>query len=71
MGARDIAGRRTALAPDAAAAARERVVQMPAGAARAPMPLFFSLLRLSAVARLALVTGAVAVLWLSVFWALT
>ena len=70
MGARDIAGRRTALAPDAAAA-RERVVQMPAGAARVPMPLSFSLLRLSAVARLALVTGAVAVLWLSVLWALT
>jgi hypothetical protein len=70
MGARDMAGRRTALASDAAAA-RERVVQMPAGAARAPMPLSFSLLRLSAVARLALVTGAVAVLWLSLFWALT
>ena len=70
MGAREIAGRRTALAPDGAASGHERVVQMPTGA-RAPMPPAFSLLRLSVGARLALVAGAVALLWLCVLWALT
>ena len=71
MGARETAGRRTALAPDAAVPPRERVVRMPTGAARAPLPASFSLLRLSVGARLAYVTGAVAVLWLCVLWALT
>ena len=71
MGARETAGRRTARAPDAAVPSGERVVRMPAGAVRAPLPASFSLLRLSAGARLAYVTGAVAVLWLCVLWALT
>jgi hypothetical protein len=71
MGARETAERRTAPAPDAGAPICDRVVAMTAGNVRPPMHTSFSLLRLSAGARLAYVTAAVAMLWLCVLWALT